>query len=1310
MPAYFYVQNGEGGNEKWKPIPAFKLDTVADAMFVTVLAIDSPLPDTPTQEQIADAKYMGPLYFDLDDRESPASTAKHAIELIAKLVELDVRLEDIAIYATGGKGFHIMVPSGCFMVKPPKAGFVRLPAIYKEMAFSLSVTSLDFAVYTARRGRMFRQPNVRRQNGMYKVRLSLEELESIVEAEDGEALYREICSTARPGEAWNSAGGEVAAGLMALFDECRIKVGKKKTVTKKQVNLPASLPSFEAMLRGEGIKEGVGFQKLALQIAITAHAKNMSEEQLLAAAEGLIQNHASDGNRYNTPSKRRVELSRMWQYTADNVCYEYSPGAIVSLLSHQAPDLQGIEITAEEASEILAEGPVAEGAEYEHANLVLTRNGAFTLTENGPKQVTAVSFDNVSELVSTETAEVSVLRADVSVAGRKLGTKVFELDTFNSVSSLNRAVMRFGQSFSGSDVQARGLFMRMVEKARKSKRRVYTVGREGLDLLTIPFHDDERLHTPFPVWTDSNRVILPPWANEIGLNLVFVGFPDERGAYKTDLSASPALASLPQEQKDTLKEVLKSLLQCQKPSYLGKLVGWMISAVYRMWFHRVYGQFPLLHINGAAGAGKCFAKGTLVIMADGSYKAVEDVVVGDQLLGPDGTVRNVLSLGRGREEMFEISQKSCKPYTVNRSHILSLKGSEVKKRWLSTGIAPKPGEIVNITVDDYLKSSKSGQKNLKGWKPEAVQFPQETVIGLDGYFLGSWLGDGTSSKPQLCKSKHTRMYQWWVNYAQAHGWGVTHGNSGTCDTLYLTGGEVQQELRKLGIFGAKAITTAMRTSSIVFRQRLLAGLIDSDGTVNNSGYRVDTALEHIADGIAFVARSLGIRATVWTTHGTTGFSNGKVLTVHHVALSGNVAQLPTLDKVCAERKQIKDPLVFGIEVKSKGEGDYYGFTVDGDHLFLLDDFTVVHNTGMARLCANFHYYREEPKMVTPGSTAFAITQNAAGSSSIPLIIDEYKPHEMKPELHDRLKLLMRDAYNNRVTERGGGTRDSADYRSIHATNISAPICFIAEAIESEPALMERVVLLTLVKPPVIQAQKYFKHFQKAGLNRHLLGCIGQYLAAEAVNTFTLESFREKFDPIYDDARKQLMLQEDDDASKMSVEAYTAKASAKERTVFNYAVAKFGLVQLKEVLMKLYGPELDEFIEPMIAEAFSNVEELQQQTQPEWLKVLNTLTHMTRLQVDDPARLIKGTDYAIVQVDGENCLEIYARACYFKYRVYMKQGGLKPLYPSQSAFEHGLVTLPALVSKGVSHSLMAPGGSHTLSIEEMRQVGFIPPEG
>lgn len=43
--------------------------------------------------------------------------------------------------------------------------------------------------------------------------------------------------------------------------------------------------------------------------------------------------------------------------------------------------------------------------------------------------------------------------------------------------------------------------------------------------------------------------------------------------------------------------------------------------------------------------------------------------------------------------------------------------------------------------------------------------------------------------------------------------------------------------------------------------------------------------------------------------------------------------------------QIKDPLVTGISVHSIGEGEYFGFEIDGpDRLFLLGDFTVTHNT------------------------------------------------------------------------------------------------------------------------------------------------------------------------------------------------------------------------------------------------------------------------------------------------------------------------------------------------------------------------------
>ena len=44
---------------------------------------------------------------------------------------------------------------------------------------------------------------------------------------------------------------------------------------------------------------------------------------------------------------------------------------------------------------------------------------------------------------------------------------------------------------------------------------------------------------------------------------------------------------------------------------------------------------------------KCLALGTKVIMADGTLRAVEDVRVGDAVLGPDSRARHVLSVSRG---------------------------------------------------------------------------------------------------------------------------------------------------------------------------------------------------------------------------------------------------------------------------------------------------------------------------------------------------------------------------------------------------------------------------------------------------------------------------------------------------------------------------------------------------------------------------------------------------------------------------------------------------------------------------------------
>lgn len=59
----------------------------------------------------------------------------------------------------------------------------------------------------------------------------------------------------------------------------------------------------------------------------------------------------------------------------------------------------------------------------------------------------------------------------------------------------------------------------------------------------------------------------------------------------------------------------------------------------------------------------CFAKGTEVMMYDGSVKQVEDILLGDKVMGKDGLPREVVQLPKGQETMYKVVQK-----TSSRAH------------------------------------------------------------------------------------------------------------------------------------------------------------------------------------------------------------------------------------------------------------------------------------------------------------------------------------------------------------------------------------------------------------------------------------------------------------------------------------------------------------------------------------------------------------------------------------------------------------------------------------------------------------------
>jgi replicative DNA helicase len=118
------------------------------------------------------------------------------------------------------------------------------------------------------------------------------------------------------------------------------------------------------------------------------------------------------------------------------------------------------------------------------------------------------------------------------------------------------------------------------------------------------------------------------------------------------------------------------------------------------------------------GKPGCFKAGTRVMRFDGSSVPVECVKEGDLLMGDDSTSRTVLELCRGHEEMYKITPVKGDPIIVNKNHILSLK---------CTGYNDiKHGAVVNITVADYLKKSKTWKSRFK-WYRTGVDFPHHEV-------------------------------------------------------------------------------------------------------------------------------------------------------------------------------------------------------------------------------------------------------------------------------------------------------------------------------------------------------------------------------------------------------------------------------------------------------------------------------------------------------------------------------------------------------------------------------------------------------
>lgn len=337
----------------------------------------------------------------------------------------------------------------------------------------------------------------------------------------------------------------------------------------------------------------------------------------------------------------------------------------------------------------------------------------------------------------------------------------------------------------------------------------------------------------------------------------------------------------------------------------------------------------------------CHIKGTKVLIYGGGEKNVEDVVVGDVLIGDDGFPREVEELYSGTDMMYKVTLGNGDEQIVNSKHLIYF----IQHRWSDDR------DIEHLkTADEILQMHESS----KGFYiPKATVEYAHKDVPIDPYAFGLWLGNGDKSQASIATGD-AQIIEWLRNKYK----GCSVGDmkiTDKCKSVYIhSRNGFIAGLKELGVLKNKHVPDCYKYNDSDTQLKVIAGFVDTDGYFNQTKtsccYEIVQCKEHleILKAIKFMATNNGLRCTMHSK--VAGKKTKKPGETYYVLrISGDIWKIP----VVCDRKKASVPVAkykqrrnwnnYGFKVEPYGRGEYYGFKVGGNHLFLLDDLTVVHN-------------------------------------------------------------------------------------------------------------------------------------------------------------------------------------------------------------------------------------------------------------------------------------------------------------------------------------------------------------------------------
>ena len=225
----------------------------------------------------------------------------------------------------------------------------------------------------------------------------------------------------------------------------------------------------------------------------------------------------------------------------------------------------------------------------------------------------------------------------------------------------------------------------------------------------------------------------------------------------------------------------------------------------------------------------------------------------------------------------------------------------------------------------------------------------KTAIGDEDHCYNNCIGCKTSGKKHSsCDWKFKKQD---VNYE--HFKGIANNGMVRNDM-----NPWKETLKKINLFNNKHIPNNYIFNDRKTRLELLAGLVDTDGTVKYHDKKNKTSpfieisqskrlREHVILDISKLCNSLGYTTTIYQKKYNKTTKKGEDMTDSIVRISGNnLHEIP----MRVERKKIKefnyqkDVYIADFKITHLGIGKFCGWSVDSNERFLLGDFTITHNS------------------------------------------------------------------------------------------------------------------------------------------------------------------------------------------------------------------------------------------------------------------------------------------------------------------------------------------------------------------------------